>query len=92
MKTVKDYLFELNTTKLVDTFFEQYSEKLFDLYFYNNTTDYYDEQIDYDETVRELTVFEYAQARRKELYDFFKFLKNVDVKESPNLKTCIIYG
>ena len=92
MKTVKDYLFELDITRLVDTFFEEYGEKLFDLYWFNNPTDYYDEHIDYDETVRELTVFEYAQAHRKELYDYFKFLKSVDVKDSPNLKTCIIYA
>ncbi len=92
MKTVKDYLFELDVTRLVDTYFEEYSAKLFDLYWFNNPTDYNDEHIDYDETVRELTVFEYAQAERKELYDYFKFLKSVDVKESPNLKTCIIYA
>ena len=92
MKTVKDYLFELDVTQLVDTYFEEYSAKLFDLYWFNNPTDYNDEHIDYDETVRELTVFEYAQAERKELYDYFKFLKSVDVKESPNLKTCIIYA
>ena len=92
MKTVKDYLFELDVTQLVDTYFEEYGAKLFDLYWFNNPTDYNDEHIDYDETVRELTVFEYAQAKRKELYDYFKFLKSVDVKESPNLKTCIIYA
>lgn len=92
MKTVKDYLFELDITRLVDTFFEEYGAKLFNLYWFNNPTDYYDEHIDYDETVRELTVFEYAQAERKELYDYFKFLKSVDVKDSPNLKTCIIYA
>ena len=92
MKTVKDYLFELDITRLVDTFFEEYGAKLFDLYWFNNPTDYYDEHIDSDETVRELTVFEYAQAHRKELYDYFKFLKSIDVKDSPNLKTCIIYA
>lgn len=92
MKMVKDYLFELDITRLVDTFFEEYGAKLFDLYWSNNPTDYYDEHIDYDETVRELTVFEYAQANRKELYDYFKFLKSVDVKDNPNLKTCIIYA
>ena len=92
MKMVKDYLFELDITRLVDTFFEEYGAKLFDLYWSNNPTNYYDEHIDYDETVRELTVFEYAQANRKELYDYFKFLKSVDVKDNPNLKTCIIYA
>ena len=92
MKTVKDYLSELDITQLVDTFFEEYGANLFDLYWFNNPTDYHDEHIQYDETVRELTVFEYAQAYRKELYDYFKFLKGVDVKDSPNLKTCIIYA
>lgn len=92
MKTVKDYLFELDITELVDTIFEEYGEKLYDLYYFNNPTDYYDEHIQYDEAVKELTVFEYAQAKRKELYDYIRYLKDIEIKESPNLKTGVIYA
>lgn len=92
MKKVKDYLFELNTTELVDTFFELYSEKLYDLYYFNNPTNYDDEHIQYDETVRELTVFEFAQAKRKELFDYIRYLKDIEIKEIPNGKTGVIYA
>lgn len=91
MKTVKDYLYELNTTRLVDTFFEEYGEKLFDLYYFNNPTDYHDEHIEYDETVRELTVFEYAQAKRKEIYNYIRYLNNLEIEEIPGGKTGVIY-
>ncbi len=92
MKTVKDYLFELNTTELVDTIFEEYGARLFDLYYFNNPTGYHDEHIQYDEAVRELTVFEYAQAERKELYDYIRYLQKIEIKESPNMKTGVIYA
>ena len=75
MKTVKDYLFELNTTQLVDTYFEEYGEKLYDLYYFNSPTCEDDRHIDYDESVRDLSVYDYAQAERKAIYDFIKYLK-----------------
>ena len=92
MKTVKEYLNELNTTRLVDTLFEEFGDKLFDLYYFNTPTDYHDEHIEYDETVRELTVMEYAQARRKELYDYIRYLKDLKIKEIPGGKTGVIYA
>lgn len=92
MKTVKEYLSELNTTRLVDILFEEFGDKLFDLYFFNTPTDYHDEHIEYDETVRELTVMEYAQARRKELYDYIRYLKDLEIKEIPGGKTGVIYA
>ena len=92
MKTVKEYLSELNTTRLVDTLFEEFGDKLFDLYYFNTPTDYHDEHIEYDETVRELTVMEYAQARRKELYDYIRYLKDLEIKEIPGGKTGVIYA
>lgn len=92
MKTVKDYLYEIDPTALVDNYFMLFGEKLYDLYFYNNPTDYYDEYIAYDEAVRELTVFEYAQAKRKELYDYIRYLKDLKIKEIPGGKTGVIYA
>ena len=92
MKTVKDYLYELNTTQLVDTFFEEYGTTLFDFYYFNNPTGYDDAHIEYDETVRELTVMEYAQARRKEIYDYIRYLKDQEIKEIPGGKTGVIYA
>lgn len=91
MKTVKDYLSELNTTRLVDTLFEEFGDKLFDLYYFNNPTNYDDLHIEYDETVRELTVMEFAQAKRKELYDYIRYLKDLEIKEIPGGKTGVIY-
>lgn len=91
MKTVKDYLYELNTTRLVDTFFEEYGVKLYDLYYYNTPTGYDDADIEYDETVRELTVMEYAQAKRKEIYDYIRYLKDLEIKEIPGGRTGVIY-
>ena len=92
MKTVKDYLDKLNTTRLVDAYFGEFGEKLFDLYYDNTPNSYYDEYIEYDDTVRELTVMEYAQAKRKEIYDYIRFLKEVDTEDSPTMKTGIIYA
>lgn len=92
MKTVKDYLYELNTTRLVDTFFEEYGITLFDLYYFNNPTGYDDAHIEYDETVRELTVMEYAQAKRKEIYDYIRYFKDLEIKDIPGGKTGVIYA
>lgn len=92
MKTVRDYLFELDITELVDTIFEEYGEKLYDLYYYNNPIGYNDSYIRYDDAVRELTVFEYAQAKRKELYDYIRYLQDLEINESTNLKTGVIYA
>jgi len=92
MKTIRDYIFELNTTLLVDTLFELEGDKLYDLYYRNTPIEYHDEHIEYDETVRELTVIEYAQAKRKELYDYIRYLKSIEADESPNLKTGVIYA
>lgn len=92
MKSVKDYIFELDTTELVDTFFEEYGEKLCDLYFRNTPTNYDDLHIDYDESVRDLSVYDYAQAERKQLYDFIKYLRDMDITGCSNGKTGIIYA
>ena len=92
MKTVKDYICELNTTKLVDTFFEEYGEKLFDLYYFNTPKCDDDTHIDYDESVRDLSVYDYAQAERKQLYDFIKYLQEIDITPIPDGKTGIIYA
>lgn len=92
MKTVKDYLYELNTTQLVDTFFEEYGTTLFELYYFNNPTGYDDAHIEYDETVRELTVMEYAQAKRKEIYDYIRYLKDLEINDIPGGKTGVIYA
>lgn len=91
MKTVKDYLFELDTTQLVDTYFEEYGEKLYDLYYFNSPTCEDDRHIDYDESVRDLSVYDYAQAERKAIYDFIKYLKTLDITECSFEKTGIIY-
>ena len=92
MKSVKDYICELDTTELVDTFFEEYGEKLYDLYYRNNPTNYDDLHIDYDESVRDLSVYDYAQAERKQLYDFIKYLRDTDITGCSNGKTGIIYA
>lgn len=92
MKTVKDYICELDTTELVDTFFEEYGEKIYDLYYRNNPTNYDDLHIDYDESVRDLSVYDYAQAERKQLYDFIKHLRDIDITKCSNGKTGIIYA
>ena len=92
MKTVKEYLCELDTSRLVDEYFCEYGEKLYDLYYYNTPTGYDDRHIDYDESVRDLSVYDYAQATRKEIYDFIKYLKSVDITECSRWKTGIIYA
>lgn len=92
MKTVKDYIYKLDPTKLVDTYFEEYGEKIFDLYYHNTPNCYDDSHIEYDSVVRELSVYEYAQAVRKELYDFIAYLKEVDVTGCSLGKTGIIYA
>ena len=92
MKTVKDYICELDTTELVDTFFEEYGEKIYDLYYRNTPTNYDDLHIDYDESVRDLSVYDYAQAERKQLYDFIKYLRDIDITECSTGKTGIIYA
>lgn len=92
MKTVKEYLSELNTTRLVDTLFEEFGDKLFDLYYFNSPTCEDDRHIDYDESVRDLSVYDYAQARRKELYDYIRYLKDLEIKEIPGGKTGVIYA
>ena len=92
MKTVKDYICELDTTELVDTFFEEYGEKIYDLYYRNTPTNYDDLHIDYDESFRDLSVYDYAQAERKQLYDFIKYLRDIDITECSTGKTGIIYA
>ena len=91
MKTVKDYLFELDTTQLVDTYFEEYGEKLYDLYYFNSPTCEDDRHIDYDESIRDIPVYDYAQAERKELYDFIKYLRDIEITGCSFGKTGIIY-
>ena len=92
MKTIKDYLYELDATQLVDTFFEEYGEKLFDLYYFNTPKCDDDAHIDYDESIRDLSVYDYAQAERKQLYDFIKYLQGIDITPIPDGKTGIIYA
>ena len=92
MKTVKDYIYKLDPTQLVDTYFEEYCEKVFDLYYRNNPDCYDDMHIDYDPVVRDLSVYDYAQAERKQLYDFIKYLQSVDITECSLGKTGIIYA
>jgi hypothetical protein len=45
MKTVKEYLCELDTSRLVDEYFCEYGEKLYNLYYYNTPTGYDDRHI-----------------------------------------------
>lgn len=92
MKTVKDYICELDATELVDTYFEAYGEKLYDLYYFNSPTCEDDRHIDYDESVRDLSVYDYAQAERKELYDLIKYLRDIDITGCSFGKTGIIYA
>ena len=92
MKSVKDYIFELDTTLLVDTFFEEYGEKLYDLYYRNTPANYDDLHIDYDESVRNLPVYDYAQAERKQIYDLIKYLKEIEISECSVGMTGIIYA
>ena len=92
MKSVKDYICELDTTLLVDTFFAAYGEKLYDLYCRNSPTSEDDRHIDYDESVRNLPVYDYAQAERKQIYDLIKYLKEIDISECSVGMTGIIYA
>lgn len=92
MKTVKDYICELNATELVDTFFEEYGEDLYNLYYRNNPNSVDDLHIDYDESVRDLSVFDYAQAERKKIYDLIKYLKDIEITECSTGKTGIVYA
>lgn len=89
LKTVKDYICELNTTELVDTFFEEYGEKLFYLYYFNTPKCDDDAHIDYDESIRDLSVYDYAQAKRKQLYDYIKYLQGIDITPISDGKTGI---
>lgn len=92
MKTVKDYICKLDTKTLVDTFFEEYGEKLYDLYYFNNPECEEDAHLNYDESVRDLSVYDYAQAKRKQLYDFIKYLQDIEITPISNGKTGIIYA
>ena len=76
----------------MDTFFEEYGEKLFDLYYFNTPKCDDDAHIDYDESIRDLSVYDYAQAERKQLYDFIKYLQRIDITPIPDGKTGIIYA
>ena len=92
MKTIQDYLFELDTTQLVDTFFRTYGEKLWDLYYRNNLTCEDDRYFDYNESVRNIPVFDYAQAERKQIYDYIKYLQDLDISDCSAGMTGIIYA
>ena len=92
MKTVKDYIFNLDTKQLVDTFFAECGEKIYDIYSRNNIECEDDLHIEYDESIRDLSVFDYAQAERKQIYDLIKYLKDIDITECSNGKTGIIYA
>lgn len=92
MKTVKDYICILDTKTLADTFFEEYGEKLYDLYCSNNSECDNNAHIDSDESVRNLSVYDYAEAKRKQLYDFIKYLQGLDITPIPEGKTGIIYA
>ena len=92
MKTVKEYICRLDTKTLVDTFFEKYGERLYDLYYFNNPECEDDAHIDYDEGVRDLSVYDYAQAERKRLYDLIKHLQGIDITSIPDGKIGIIYA
>lgn len=92
MKTVKDYICSLDTKMLVDVFFETHGEKLYDLYYFNNPECEDDAHIDYDESVRDLSVYDYAQAERKQIYDLIKHLQGIDITPIPDGKTGIIFA
>ena len=92
MKTVKEYICRLDAKRLVDTYFEELGEILYDLYYFNTPECADDTHIDYDESVRDLSVYDYAQAKRKQLYDLIKYLQKLDVTPIPDGKTGIIYA
>ena len=92
MKTVKEYICELDTIRLVDTFFEEYGEKLSALYNLNNPECIDNTHIDSDESVINLSVYEYAQNERMQINDFITYLRGIDTTPVPNGKTGIIYA
>lgn len=92
MKTVKEYICKLDPRRLVDIYFEAYGERLFDIYMLNTPDCEDDAHLDYDESVRDLSVYDYAQAERKRLYDLIKHLQETDITPIPDGKTGIIYA
>lgn len=92
MKTVKEYICKLDSRKLVDIFFETYGERLYELYWFNTPEYVAEANIDSDESVHDLSVYDYAQAERKKIYDLIKHLQKIDITPIPDGRTGIIYA
>ena len=86
MKTVKGFICELDTERLVDEYFRKYSRK-FSEYYYENR---YNEERDPD--LCEMSVLEYAEKTREKYFDYIEYLKTVEITESDDGRCGIIYA
>ena len=70
----------------------EHGEKLYDLYYFNTPECVDDAHINYDESIRDLSVYDYAQTERKQIYDLIKYLQGINITPIPDGKTEIIYA
>lgn len=88
MKTVKDYLFELDKDELVNEYFRRSSKKLSDYYFGY----FYDDEDERDVDLKEISLIGFATAMKQRISDFIEYLKGVEIAESDDGKQGIIYA
>lgn len=88
MKTVKDYICELDTDELVDMYFRKRSKRLSDYY-----DDYlYDDEDEERPDYASMTIVECAERDRKGIFDFIEYLKTIEITKSEGGRQGIIYA
>lgn len=84
MKTVKEYLSELDEDKLVDAYFRKRSEQLSDYYYRAVSDD--------DEHIKNMTLLEYAGEQIRLLHEYIEYLKTLDIAKSEDGMQGVIYA
>ena len=88
MKTVKDYLVDLNKDELVDEYFRRSSKRLADYYF-----DYiYDDEAERNENLSEMSVIGYAEMMKQRISEFIDYLKSLEIADSEDGEQGIVYA
>ena len=86
MKTVKDYICELDAKQLVDEYFRKYSRQLSEYYFEGLCSE------EAKSNLERLTVIELAEKIRSNLFEYIEFLKTIEIRGSEDGKQGIIYA
>ena len=92
MKTVKQYLTELDADKLVETYFGKRSKSLADYYYDAKLEEEDDEDSEYYENIKNMSVMEFAENKIKLLHEYIDYLKTLVITESEDGKQGIIYA